>query len=209
MRSRRATDRFTRLPLTQAALGFATARHLDQYRDSDRAPFVDHPIEVAGLLHRDGHADHVIAAGLLHDVLEKSTTTHAELERRFGARIARLVSAVSDDPAIKDYAERKRELRDRVARADPDALAVYTADKIAKVHELASLPPSQRTGRDVHAKLSHYRASLQMLRQVAGASTLVDHLEAELSRLDSAGPRRPPSKTSPVSALQVRSGARW
>jgi (p)ppGpp synthase/HD superfamily hydrolase len=70
MRTRRDIDRFTGLPLTQAALGFATARHCDQYRDSDRAPFITHPLEVARLLHRDGQADHVVAAGLLHDVLE-------------------------------------------------------------------------------------------------------------------------------------------
>jgi (p)ppGpp synthase/HD superfamily hydrolase len=209
MRSRRETDRFTRLPLTQAALGFATARHIDQYRESDCAPFIEHPIEVARLLQRDGHPDHVIAAGLLHDVLEKTTTTHAELERRFGARIARLVTTVSDDPSIEGYAERKHELRDRVARAESDALAMFAADKIAKVRELALLPASERAGRDVDAKLSHYRASLQMLRQVAGASTLVDHLEAELSRLVSPDAADQPSKTTPVSALRARSAARW
>ncbi len=54
--------------------------------------------------------DEVIAAGLLHDVLEKTATTSLELERRFGARIARLVESVSDDPSIADYETRKREL---------------------------------------------------------------------------------------------------
>jgi (p)ppGpp synthase/HD superfamily hydrolase len=209
MRSRHATDPFTRLPLTEAALGFATARHIDQYRDSDRAPFIEHPMEVAELLHRDGHPDHVIAAGLLHDVLEKTTTTRAELERRFGARIARLVSTVSDDPSIEDYAERKHELRHRVTRADSDALAIFAADKIAKVHELASLPPAQRDGRDMHAKLSHYRASLRMLRQAAGVNPLIDRLEAELGQLVAPDARDHPSQTTAVSALRARSAARW
>jgi (p)ppGpp synthase/HD superfamily hydrolase len=208
MRWRRETDRFTRLPLAQAALGFATARHVGQYRESDCAEFIEHPIEVARLLHRDGHPDHVIAAGLLHDVLEKTTTTRAELERRFGARIARLVSTVSDDPSIEDYAERKHELCDRVARAERDALAVFAADKIAKVHELASLPASRRSERDMDAKLSHYRASLQMLRQAAGANPLVHCLEAELTRLIDPHAADHPAKTTPVSALGTRSPAR-
>jgi (p)ppGpp synthase/HD superfamily hydrolase len=209
MRSRQATHRFTRLPLTQAALGFATARHIDQYRDSDRAPFIEHPIEVAQLLHRYGHPDHVIAAGLLHDVLENTTTTRAELERRFGPRIARLVSTVSDDPSIEDYVSRKHQLRERVAHADPDALTIFAADKIAKVRELAWLPASERTGRRVHPKLSHYRASLQTLRLAAGANPLVDHLEAELSRLVATDADDHPSQTAPVSALRARTPARW
>ena len=183
MSQRREIDRFTGLPLTQAALGFATARHRDQYRDSDREPFITHPLEVARLLHRDGHADHVIAVGLLHDVLEKTTTTRAELALRFGPRIARLVTAVSDDPSIENYAERKEELRERVARADPDALAVFAADKIAKVRELASPSAWTPTGGNTSAKLTHYYASLQMLRRAAGATRLVDCIDAELSRL--------------------------
>jgi (p)ppGpp synthase/HD superfamily hydrolase len=59
-----------------------------------------HPIEVGTLLRCHGQPDEVIAAGLLHDVLEKTPTTRTELQRRFGARIAQLVEALSDNPAI-------------------------------------------------------------------------------------------------------------
>lgn len=48
-----------------------------------------HPIEVGWLLLCDGQPDEVIVAGLLHDVLEKATTTPAELRRRFGERGSR------------------------------------------------------------------------------------------------------------------------
>ena len=101
--------------MAQAALKFASARHANQYREIDHAPFIAHPIDVGSLLRGDGQPDEVIAAGLLHDVLEKTGTTRAELQRRFGARIAGLVESVSDDPSIDDYGSRKRELRDRVA----------------------------------------------------------------------------------------------
>ena len=89
--------------MAQAALKFASARHAGQYREIDHAPFIAHPIEVGRLLHCDGQPDEVIAAGLLHDLLEKTATTSPELQRRFGARIARLVESVSDDPSIDDY----------------------------------------------------------------------------------------------------------
>ena len=144
VRLHRATDLIAGLPLARAALTFASARHANQYRETDHAPFITHPIEVGLLLHWDGQPDEVIAAGLLHDVLEKTRTTRAELQRRFGVRIARLVESVTDDPSIHDYESRKRELRDRVAHAGSNTVAIFAADKISKVRKLraaANLAP--------------------------------------------------------------------
>ena len=182
-RPRRAAGRFAGLPMAQAAVRFARARHAGQHREIDHAPFIDHPIEVGCLLHGDGQPDEIIAAGLLHDVLERTPTTSAELHRRFGARIARIVESVSDNPSLGDYTSRKRDLRDRVAHADPGTRAVFAADKIAKVRELALLPTGQLNERRNRAKLGHYRASLDMLRRVDGHTPLVDRLDTELDRL--------------------------
>jgi len=182
-RSCRTAERFAGLPMAHAALRFARARHAGQCREIDHAPFIDHAIEVGGLLRRDGQPDEVIAAGLLHDVLEKTATTAAELQSRFGANIARLVMSVSDDPSIVDRTSQKRELRDRVSRADARTLAVFAADKIAKVRELALLPASQLDEPKNRAKLAHYRASQKMLHRVASELALLDQLDAELDRL--------------------------
>ena len=180
---RRATKLFSGLPLARAALTFASACHASQYREIDHAPFIAHPIEVGALLRADGQPDEVVAAGLLHDVLEKTGTTRAELQRRFGARIAGLVESVSDDPSIDDYGSRKRDLRDRVAHGDSDTVAIFAADKISKVRELTLLPTSRPHETTTRAKLAHYQASLRMLRSVAGNSTLVDLLDVELNCL--------------------------
>jgi len=183
VRSHRATELFPGLPIARAALTFASARHANQYREIDRASFIAHPIEVGSLLRADGQPDEVIAAGLLHDVLEKTGTTRAELQRRFGACIAGLVESVSDDPSIDDYGSRKRELRDRVAHAGSSTVAIFAADKVSKVRELTLLPISRLDVATTRAKLAHYRASLEMLRGVAGNSVLVDLLDAELNRV--------------------------
>ena len=151
--------------IVRAALEFATARHAGQCREVDGAPFINHPMEVGRLLEGDGQPEEVVAAGLLHDLLEKTATTTPELRRRFGVRVARLVESVSDDPSICDYAARKRELRDRVAHGGPGTVAIFTADKISKARELALLSPSQLHGPDAQAKLDHYVASLEMLRR--------------------------------------------
>ena len=139
--------------MTRAAFGFAAARHAGQYREIDGVPFIVHPIEVGRLLHGDGQPDHVVAAGLLHDVLEKTATPARELELEFGTHIAQLVAAVSDDPSIKAYEERKRELRDRVERSGSETLAIYAADKIAKVRELGLLSTWRASQRKNQAKL--------------------------------------------------------
>jgi (p)ppGpp synthase/HD superfamily hydrolase len=177
--------------MIRAAFGFAAARHAGQYREIDGAPFIVHPIEVGRLLRGEGQPDHVVAAGLLHDVLEKTATTALELELEFGTRIAQLVATVSDDPSIKAYEERKRELRDRVERSGSETLAIYAADKIAKVRELGLLSAWKTNQRRHRAKLAHYRASLEMLRRAAGHTGLVLRLDAELARLQ---PETPPRR---------------
>ena len=182
VRPRHAAERFAGLPMAQAALRFARARHAGQRGEIDHAPFITHPIEVGRLLQGDGQPDDIVAAGLLHDILEKTATTSAELHRRFGAHIARLVESVSDDPSLDDYTSRKRELRDRIAHADPDARAVFAADKIAKARELTLLSAWQLNEHKNRAKIAHYRASLEMLRRVDGHVPLVHRLDAELKR---------------------------
>ena len=101
------TDFVEGSPLTGDALAFAALRHEGQTRDTADVPFVTHPVEVACLLHETGYSDGVVAAGVLHDVLEDTDVERAELEARFGAEVASLVAAVTDDPSIEDHTERK------------------------------------------------------------------------------------------------------
>ena len=49
------------LPLAREALARARELHRGQHRESDRAPFILHPLEVAALLHNTGHPEHVVA----------------------------------------------------------------------------------------------------------------------------------------------------
>ena len=154
--------------------------HHAQRRESDAAPFILHPLEVAVLLHNRGFEDEVVAAGLLHDVVEDTDTTPEELRERFGDRVAELVAALSDDASIDDYDERKAALREQVARAGRDAQAIYAADKVGKARELrvkcmqdpAALPKDRR--------LRHYEASLAMLERASPDLPLVRQLRFEL-----------------------------
>jgi (p)ppGpp synthase/HD superfamily hydrolase len=171
------------LPVTARAFEFAVARHEGQRRESDLAPFILHPLEVAVLLRNRGYEDEVIAAGLLHDAIEDTDATTEELREHFGARVCELVAALSDDESIEDYEDRKRALRDQVERAGPDAAAVYAADKVAKARELrATLTRDPNAGDDEHVqrRLRHYEASLGMLERTLEDHPLARQLKFEL-----------------------------
>jgi GTP diphosphokinase / guanosine-3',5'-bis(diphosphate) 3'-diphosphatase len=93
---------------------------------------------VASLLERADYPDHVVAAAVLHDVLEDTDTQPSELESSFGPDVGGLVALVSDDPSIPDEEERKDDVRERVRRAGGYAPIVYAADKVSKVGSSAS-----------------------------------------------------------------------
>jgi hypothetical protein len=172
------------LPKTRQALGFARSRHGDQHRGGDGAVFLVHPAEVASLLARLDYPDDVVAAAVLHDVLEDTDAELADLRSRFGSRVAQLVAVVSDDPAIGDEDERKAEVRDRVRAFGGDALAaVYAADKVSKVRELRLLMVTGLPPGEAEAKFDRYQASMAMLEQELGDAHLVQLLRFEVEAL--------------------------
>jgi (p)ppGpp synthase/HD superfamily hydrolase len=174
------TDFVERSPLTREALAFASSRHEGQTRDIDSIPFVTHPVEVACLLHEAGYSDEVVAAGVLHDVIEDTDANRADLEERFGANVAALVAAVSDDPSIVDDVRRKAALRDQVARAGECAGAIFAADKVSKARELRIRVERGRFERKDRGKVEHYEASLGMLDELMPGHPLVERLRTEL-----------------------------
>jgi guanosine-3',5'-bis(diphosphate) 3'-pyrophosphohydrolase len=92
------------LPQTHAAVAYAERMHAGQRR-ADGTPFILHPLEVASLLHDNGAPDHLIAAAVMHDLVEKTAVRAADLRERFGPRITGLVLAVSDDEQIAGHAK--------------------------------------------------------------------------------------------------------
>jgi (p)ppGpp synthase/HD superfamily hydrolase len=174
-----------RLPMTRRAISYAEQRHEGQRRSVDGAPFIAHPLEVACLLYGAGARDHVIAAGVLHDVLEKTDADAEDLRSRFGTRVATLVLAVSEDEHIRGYTKRKAALREQVAATGREALMVFAADKVSKVRELdlEYALPAERSARAAGRRdrgIAHYRHCLELLEELLGDSSLVTELRAEL-----------------------------
>lgn len=179
-----------RSSLVAGALAAAREAHAGQVRNgSGGMPYIEHPIAVATLLAEHGFGDDVVAAALLHDVVEDSETSVAELRERFGERVAGLVDALSDDQAIADYRRRKDDHRARVLAAGGDALAIYGADKLTNVGTLRRA--YARQGEAVaeefkvplDLKCAIWRADLAMLRAQRPQPPFLDRLAAELDLL--------------------------
>ena len=179
-----------RSPLVRAALEKAREAHRGQVRNgSGGMPYVEHPIAVAALLAEHGYREEVIAAALLHDVVEDSAITLDELGEEFGPEVAGLVGALTDDERIESYSERKAEHRERVAAADGEALAIYASDKLTNSSTIAKTFAEE--GDSVRGefkvplelKLEIWEADLGLLREKAPDLPLLDRLEAALSAL--------------------------
>lgn len=125
------------------ALSFAAQKHQGQTRKSaDRAPYIHHPIAVATILAREGGVQdtETLMAALLHDTLEDTDTSEAELQRHFGPRVAAIVVELSDDMTLPKP-ERKA-MQVLLARDySPPARLVRLADKIANVRDVIDSPP--------------------------------------------------------------------
>jgi (p)ppGpp synthase/HD superfamily hydrolase len=176
-----------RSDLVKDALETARRAHAGQLRrGSDGRPYIDHPIAVAEILIKYRHRDEVLAAGLLHDVVEKSDIEIAEVRQRFGDVVADLVEAMTEDETIADYEERKDEHRQRVAVADPAALAIFAADKLTNVamlreaYALIDEGVSDELAVSLDLKIYIWEADLEMLFEQGPGMALTDEFADQM-----------------------------
>lgn len=176
-----------RSDLVKDALETARRAHAGQLRrGSDGFPFIDHPLAVAEKLSERGFADEVLAAALLHDVVEKSEVGADEVRRRFGDPVADLVEALTEDASIASYEERKEEHRWRVAEAGPEALAIFAADKLTNVamlreaYALIAERVSEELAVSLDLKIYIWEQDLEMLFDEAPALPFTEQLADEM-----------------------------
>ncbi|MFN4158623.1 MAG: HD domain-containing protein [Gemmobacter sp.] len=125
-----------------AACAFAARHHTGQTRKgASRAPYVNHVIEVAARVATSPAAceDTVIAA-LLHDTVEDTRVSEADLISAFGLRIAAIVMEVTDDKRL-DQPTRKALQASTIGTKSPQARWIKIADQTANLADLAAAPP--------------------------------------------------------------------
>jgi hypothetical protein len=91
------------------AVDYAVRAHgaVRQARKASTFPYVIHPIRVGDLLDRFGYPQYVVVAGVLHDLVEDTEVTAAEIAASFGRRVATLVEAASEPSKLAPWSERE------------------------------------------------------------------------------------------------------
>ncbi len=135
----------------EEALRWAAQCHRGQTRRGEDTPYIAHVVAVAIILDRAGFDEEVVIAGLLHDVVEDTPVTLAEVAARFGKGVAEIVGHCSevktDDRGIKrPWIDRKRDHIAALSGAPLTARAVVLADKL---HNLVSIELDLLQGRPV------------------------------------------------------------
>ena len=188
-------DRLT--PRLQEALELAIELHGKDSRKASPVPALAHLLGVCALVQLDGGGEDEAIAALLHDSLEDKPReiTRAEIERRFGARVAALVLAATDTPP--DFAggkkppwkQRKEGYLARVRAADPGDLRVLVADKVDNLRSI--LADYARLGEAFWSRFNagkeeqvwYYRSALAAYRAAGFRGPLVDELERLVGEL--------------------------
>jgi len=124
-------------------LEFATAAHGDQKRKYTGEPYITHPIAVAEIVKTVPHTDEMIAAALLHDVVEDTHVTLDQIEDNFGEKVAELVSWLTDISRPEDGNRRFRKSldRDHSANAPAEAQTIKLADLIHNTESIEKNDP--------------------------------------------------------------------
>jgi GTP pyrophosphokinase len=132
----------------ETAYHFSEAAHNGQFRDSGD-PYISHPLAVANILaqlHLDSQA---LTAALLHDVMEDTTVTKAEISKKFGKSVAELVDGVSKLDRIEfetheeAQAESFRKMLLAMAR-DVRVILIKLADRLHNMRTLDAVPEPKR-----------------------------------------------------------------
>ena len=186
-----------RSPTLARALETARAAHAGQTR-YDGSPYLEHPVRVADLLDREGLAEPVLAAALLHDAVEDSQLTVGEVVERFGPEIGEIVAALTEDAAIEDWVERKDALRARSSRPAPrrrrstPPTSSRSCARPARCTRATARGRSTSTRRRASTSGSRaWRDDLEAARGAGAPAGLLEPLGEELARFEAERRRAP------------------
>ena len=166
--------------LLDRAIVFAVQAHAGTERRGKGFPYIVHPLEAMEIVATMTADQELLAAAVLHDTVEDTSVTVAQLREEFGERIASLVASESDEvhPGVCDedsWHARKRAAIERLSRASRDAKMVALGDKLSNMRAIARDYALQGDAlwNLFHAKDRkdhewHYRGLAQALSELSG-----------------------------------------
>lgn len=129
--------------LLEEAIIYATVLHQGVRRKNSDIPYILHPLEVAQILSTMTDDQEIIAAGVLHDVVEDTDGTLSEVKARFGDRVARLVASETENKYPEEdegstWKKRKEEsLLVLKNSSDAGVKMLWLADKLSNLRSIS------------------------------------------------------------------------
>ena len=127
------------MTLVTDATIFASQKHDGMLRKGTDLPYIVHPAEVMAIASALTSDPEILAAAVMHDVIEDCGVSEEELAQRFGSRVAHLVASETQlscgDPRAT-WDARKREAIDRIAAGGRDVKLIALSDKLSNMRAI-------------------------------------------------------------------------
>ncbi len=165
----------TGIRLVSEAADLAARRHNGMARKGrGNEPYINHLAEVASMLARvtDGADAELVAAGWLHDTIEDTGTTRAELAQKFGERVAALVVEVTDDMSLAKTERRRKQIADAPHKSS-GARLIKIADKISNIRARIHSAPTPDERADL---IDYVDWAEQVVAGCRGANARLDRM---------------------------------
>ena len=174
--------------LVRRAYIYSAKAHQGQTRLSGES-YLIHPLDVAKILAELRLDPATVAAGILHDTIEDTKTTRAELERHFGPVVASVVAEVTDEKGQSKKLRKGMQVA-HAPRLSGRAKLVKLADKISNLRDIVGRPPAQWGKR---RKQEYFDWAKQV---VDGLRGIHPQLEAEFDRVYAMRPASAPARSA-------------
>ena len=176
------------MELVSEAITFAVKAHDGMRRKKGQAPYILHPMEAAVIVGTMTEDQNVIAAAVLHDVVEDAGITLEEIKEKFGQRVWELVGAETEDkrehlPHAETWRIRKEEsLAVLKCTDDTDVLKIWLGDKLANMRSIyrdwkveGHAMWQRFNQKDANEQEWYYRSIAELTERLSDASAWIEY----------------------------------
>ncbi|HUE74766.1 MAG TPA: HD domain-containing protein [Pirellulaceae bacterium] len=167
-------------PLVHRAVSFAARAHRQQFRKDGATPYIAHPVRVALTLLTafDIDDEQTLAAAVLHDTIEDTTTDFDDLAAEFSPEVARYVAALTKDSRLPEE-ERERTFFEVLDRSPWQVRGIKMADAYDNLLDGGKIPPTKTLEKAKKALLLGKGREAQLSQGVEALARLIEAVESK------------------------------
>lgn len=164
----------------ERAVRFALTAHHGMKRKGSDTPYIAHPLEVAAIAATITSDEDILAAAVLHDVVEDTPYTIEDIRNSFGERVASLVSSDTEDkmeqlPPDRTWLARKTATVEYLKTASREEKIIVLGDKLSNIRScrMAQLAVGDELWKRFHEKRKemhawYYSSILKCMEELKG-----------------------------------------